>query len=76
MRQSEKELQEFKDRFYCRILLEVMNVTDRPYFKPLTMNESHRFLRNHYKMEADINFSLKTGKLVLNLILDPNATDN
>lgn len=63
-------IKEARDILYTRVLLEVMNVTERPYFKPLDVAGAKRMLKNMYNMSGDVHLDLKKGKLTLELEID------
>jgi len=71
-KQRRENLKLAKQRFNAKLIMEVMNAMDRPYFKILDEKKARNYLRDRYFSEVVIRYNMRTGKVSLALKLLPN----
>jgi len=71
-KQRRENLKLAKQRFNAKLIMEVMNAMDRPYFKILDEKKARNYLRDRYFSEVVIRHNMRAGKVSLALKLLPN----
>ena len=72
IKQRAENLKLAKQRFNARLITEIMNVMDRPYFKPANEKEARNKLKDKYFSKVVIRHNMRAGKTSLTLKLLPD----